>query len=165
MFISYDFHSRYTGRLPHFCRVGSKSRRRTVALPKLTSRMSALLQLLVCLVLTHLPWTASFSAPSALVWLGHAVPASARFPSQPIETGRRLRAVRRVGRLDMVISPIAGASVSSDGFIVFLSCTASGRYFEQDLYIPALVSPLDTEVCEWVCVVGGVCASVCRTLH
>jgi len=46
----------------------------------------------------------------------------------------------------MVVSPIAGASVSSDGFVVFLSYTASGRYFEEDMYIQAVVSCVDTDV-------------------
>ena len=46
----------------------------------------------------------------------------------------------------MVVSPIAGASVSADGFIVLLEYKVAGRYFEEDMYIPVVVSCADTDV-------------------
>lgn len=46
----------------------------------------------------------------------------------------------------MLVSPIAGASVSVDGFVVLLEYKVLGTYFEEDKYIPVVVSCADTEV-------------------
>jgi len=43
-------------------------------------------------------------------------------------------------------SPIAGASVSDDGFVVFLSSSGVGVDLKEEMYIPVTVSPADTDV-------------------
>jgi hypothetical protein len=66
-------------------------------------------------------------------------------PYRPPASLRQQSRSRGAAAVSMVESPIAGASVSKDGFVVFLSYQEQGRYFEQDKLIPLVISPVDTE--------------------
>ena len=97
-------------------------------------------------MLTVLPWATGF-APSSGAWLArssrvtvagsnHGQPACRGAPCSARAALRRpaagTRAVRATAASDdeapkALVSPIAGASVSPDGFVVFLSYTAAGR--------------------------------------
>jgi hypothetical protein len=112
-----------------------------------------------------LPLSACFSAsPTSLRSAGRVGPAPplpGAWPRAALRAGQRAgcrarlsgvwSGIHRSGRLGagaarMVESPIAGATVSDDGFVVFLSYMASGRYFEEEMYIPVVVNCEDTDV-------------------
>ena len=69
-----------------------------------------------------------------------------RAPEGRAGISRASRSGSGASSVRMVESPIAGATVSDDGFVVFLSYMASGRYFEQDMYIPVVINCDDTTV-------------------
>ncbi len=87
----------------------------------------------LALALALLPWATGF-APSKGAWHGlrseRGQPACAR--ALPALRRRGTRAFRATAARDdeapkALVSPIAGASVSPDGFVSFLSYTAAGR--------------------------------------
>jgi hypothetical protein len=99
------------------------------------------MRLAVCVVGVLLPWATGF-APS---WSGGLARRSGSVPGDrvrlrwiattPQQRARAAGAVQATARDDdddgpnnkSLVSPIAGASVSPDGFVVFLSYTAAGR--------------------------------------
>lgn len=112
-----------------------------------------------------LPLSACFSASPASLRpagrVGPAPPLTSSWPRAALRAGRRaacrvrLSGVRSgvhrggglgAGAVRMVESPIAGAAVSDEGFVVFLSYMATGRYFEEEMYIPVVVNCEDTDV-------------------
>ena len=79
-------------------------------------------------------------------WILSRAPVRGACPHLPPPSRLGVSRAGGASLMRMVESPIAGASVSPDGFVVMLSYLASGRFFEQDKMIPVVISPEDTEV-------------------
>ena len=79
-------------------------------------------------------------------WILSRAPVRGACPHLPPPSRLGVSRAGGASLMRMVESPIAGASVSPDGFVVMLSYVASGRFFEQDKMIPVVISPEDTEV-------------------
>lgn len=96
------------------------------------------MRLAVCVVGVLLPWATGF-APSWLSRRSGSVPGDRVrlrwIATTPQQRARAAGAVQATARDDdddgpnnkSLVSPIAGASVSPDGFVVFLSYKAAGR--------------------------------------